>query len=227
MFQNKKIEIACFHLESVLLAQKAGADRIELCANISVGGTTPSINIIQQALEKITIDCYVMIRPRGGNFVYSDAEFELMKSEIKTIKKLGANGFVFGILNKDNTINIQQNKVLVALAHPLPCTFHKAFDEVSNHEKALEDVISCRFSTLLTSGTATNVMHGKEIIKQLINQANHRIQIMPGGSLRSSNISNLDQIVQANWYHSSAITDHSEIANSSEITALKAHLSKK
>jgi copper homeostasis protein len=92
----KKIEIACFNLESALLAQKAGADRVELCADMSVGGTTPTIEIIQQARKHLTIDLYVMIRPRGGNFVCSEAEFEQMKLEIETIKKLGVNGFVLG-----------------------------------------------------------------------------------------------------------------------------------
>ena len=217
----KKIEIACFNLESAVIAQKAGADRVELCADMSVGGTTPTIEIIQQAREHLTINLYVMIRPRGGNFVYSEAEFEQMKSEIETIKKLGVNGFVFGILNEDKTINIEQNKTLVEFAKPFSCTFHRAFDEVLNVEKALEDVISCGFSTILTSGTFPNVMEGKEILKQLVNQANNRIKIMPGGGLRSTNISELNEMVNANWYHSSAITDGSEIANPEEIIQLK------
>ena len=217
----KKIEIACFNLESTLIAQNAGADRVELCADMSVGGTTPTIEIIQQAREHLTINLYVMIRPRGGNFVYSEAEFEQMKSEIETIKKLGVNGFVFGILNEDKTINIEQNKTLVEFAKPFSCTFHRAFDEVLNVEKALEDVISCGFSTILTSGTYPNVMEGKEVLKQLVNQANSRIEIMPGGGLRSTNISELNEMVNANWYHSSAITDGSEIANPEEIIQLK------
>ena len=221
MFQNKKIEIACFNLESALIAQNAGADRVELCADMSVGGTTPTIAMIQQAREYLTIDLYVMIRPRGRNFVYSNSEFEQMKSEIETIKKLGVNGFVFGILKDDNTINIEQNKALVELSKPLPCTFHRAFDEVLDYKQALEDVISCGFSTTLTSGTFPNVMEGKEVLKQLVNQANNRIEIMPGGGLRSINISALDEMVNANYYHSSAITDGSEIASSQEIMQLK------
>ncbi len=217
----KKIEIACFNLESAVIAQKAGADRVELCADMSVGGITPTIEIIKQAREHLTIDLYIMIRPRGGNFVYSDSEFEQMKSEIETIKKLGVNGFVFGILKDDNTINIEQNKVLVELVKPFSCTFHRAFDEVLNVEKALEDVISCGFSTILTSGTFPNVMEGKEVLKQLVNQAKNRIEIMPGGGLRSTNISEINEMVDANWYHSSAITDGSEIASPEEIMQLK------
>lgn len=220
----RKIEIACFNLESVLITQKVGADRVELCADMSVGGTTPTIETIQQARKNLSIDLYVMIRPRGGNFVYSDSEFEQMKSEIETIKKLGVNGFVFGILKDDKTINIEQNKDLVELAKPFPCTFHRAFDEILDYEKALEDVISCGFSTILTSGTFPNVMEGKEVLRQLVIQANNRIKIMPGGGLRSTNISALNEMVNANWYHSSAITDGSEIANPEEIIQLKKKL---
>jgi copper homeostasis protein len=217
----KKFEIACFNLESAILAQKAGADRVELCATISVGGTTPIIEMIQKAREHLTIDLYIMIRPRGGNFCYSDSEFNQMKSEIETIKQLDVNGFVFGILNEDNTINIDQNKTLVAEAYPYPCTFHRAFDAVSNFEQALEAVISSGFSTILTSGTFPNVMEGKEVLKKLVEQAKNRLEIMPGGGLRSTNISELNQIVNANWYHSSAITDGGEIANPEEIILLK------
>ena len=220
----KKIEIACFNLESALIAQKAGADRVELCADMLVGGTTPIIETIQQARKHLTIDLYVMIRPRGGNFVCSEAEFEQMKLGIETIKKLGVNGFVFGILNKDKTINIEQNKALLELAKPFPCTFHRAFDEVLNVDKALEDVISCKFSTILTSGTFPNVMEGKEVLKQLVIQANNRIEIMPGGGLRSTNVLELNEMVNANWFHSSAITDGSEIASLEEIVQLKKKL---
>ena len=147
-----------------------------------------------------------------------------MKLEIETIKKLGVNGFVFGILNKDKTINIEQNKALLELAKPFPCTFHRAFDEVLNVDKALEDVISCKFSTILTSGTFPNVMEGKEVLKQLVIQANNRIEIMPGGGLRSTNVLELNEMVNTNWYHSSAITDGSEIASPEEIVQLKKKL---
>lgn len=220
----KKIETACFNLESALIAQKAGADRVELCADMSVGGTTPTIEIIQQARENLSIDLYVMIRPRGGDFVYSMHEIMYMYLDILEFKDIGVDGFVFGILTNDGKIDIEVNKALVDLAKPLPCTFHRAFDEVSNYEKALEDVISCGFSTILTSGTFPNVMEGKEVLKQLVIQANNRIEIMPGGGLRWTNISALNEMVNANWYHSSAITDGSEIANPEEIIQLKKKL---
>lgn len=220
----KKIEIACFNLDAAIIAAKSGADRIELCDNIALGGTTPTAKLVIDTLSKVETTVYVMIRPRGGNFTYSDIEFEEMKYSIEEMKKLGVNGFVFGILNKDNTVNVEQNSELVTLAKPFPCTFHRAFDEVLNYEQALEDVINCCFSTILTSGTFPNVMEGKEVLKQLVIQANNRIEIMPGGGLRSSNISELNEMVNANWYHSSAITDRSETANQEEIIQLKSKL---
>lgn len=222
---NKKLEIACFNLESALIAQENGADRVELCAEINLGGTTPNFETIKKAEENLSIDVYVMIRPRGGNFVYSKEEFQQMKSEIATIKKLNVNGFVFGILNEDNSVNNEQNTELVNLAKPVPCTFHRAFDAVDNYKSALEDVISCRFSTILTSGTFPNVMEGKEVLKELVLQANNRITIVPGGGLRSTNITELNELVNANFYHSSAITDGSETANPNEIILLKKKIS--
>lgn len=221
----KKLEIACFNLESALIAQENGADRVELCAEINLGGTTPNVEIIKEAKENLHIDIYVMIRPRGGNFVYSKEEFQQMKSEIVALKKLEVNGFVFGILNEDNSINIEQNIELVNLAQPVPCTFHRAFDEVNNYKTALEEIILCRFSKILTSGTFPNVMDGKEVLKELVLQANNRIIIMPGGGLRSTNISELDEFVDANCYHSSAITDKSETADPEEIIQLKKRIS--
>jgi copper homeostasis protein len=224
MIQEKKIEIACFNLASVLIAEKSGADRVELCDNIALGGTTPNSHLVQQAQAHLSLPLYAMIRPRGGNFSYSNSEFDQMKSDICALKKLGVNGFVFGILKDDQTIHVEQNSELVALASPLPCSFHRAFDEVLNYQQALEAVISCGFSTLLTSGTFPNVMEGKDVLKQLVIQANNRIEIMPGGGLRSTNILELNERVHANWYHSSAITDGTEIANPVEISQLKKKL---
>ena len=221
---EKKLEIACFNLESALIAQENGADRIELCNGIKVGGTTPTVAIIENAKQNVSVHLYVMIRPRGGNFVYSDEEFQLMKQDILKIKTIGVTGFVFGILTNNNTIDIEKNKELIDLAEPIPCTFHRAFDAVENYKKALENVIECGFSTVLTSGTFSNVMEGKNVLRELVIQAKDRITIMPGGGLRSTNISELDELVNANFYHSSAIIDGSEIANSEEIIQLKKKL---
>ena len=219
-----KLEIACFNLDSALIAQQNGADRIELCDGISEGGTTPNLEMVSTARAVLTVDLYVMIRPRGGNFVYSDAEFEQMKSEIQTLKKLNVDGFVFGILNENKTINNIQNTALVNLAEPFPCTFHRAFDEAFDLNQSLEEVIQCGFQTILTSGQKPNVVEGSNQLSELVQKAKGRIVIMPGGGLRSSNISEIRQKTKATFYHSSAITNGSETAVTEEIIALKSNL---
>ena len=133
-----QLEIACFNLNSALIAQDNDVNRIELCDGFEVGGTTPNIETTSKARAALKMDLFVMIRPRGGNFVYSNEEFNQMKSEIQELKKLKIDGFVFGILNENATINILQNSDLVKLAAPLPCTFHRAFDEVTDAFQSLE-----------------------------------------------------------------------------------------
>lgn len=220
----QKIEIACFNAESALIAEQGGADRVELCANIKEGGTTPDVEVFKQVRRQLDIDLYVMIRPRGGNFVYTEKEFQQMEKDIRQFRKLGANGFVFGILNADRTINFQQNSQLVELAKPLPCTFHRAFDEVEDIFPSLETVIQCGFSTLLTSGAMPNVIEGISVLKKMVERANNRICIMPGGGLRSHNIKMLQHQTNAGFFHSSAITGGGETANIDEVKALKSSL---
>lgn len=219
-----QLEIACFNLESAVIAQENGADRVELCAEMEVGGTTPDVEITKQVSELLTIDLNVMIRPRGGNFVYSDVEFQQMKNEIIQLKKLRINGFVFGILHEDNSIHTAQNSELVNLAKPFPSTFHRAFDEVKDAFQSLEDVIACGFQTILTSGQKPNVIEGVNRLTELVAKANNRIIIMPGGGLRSSTIDFIQEKTKATFYHSSAITDGSETANPKEVQQLKSKL---
>lgn len=214
------IEIACFNPESAIIADMAGADRIELCDGYAEGGTTPAIEVVRSVRAKVKAALLVMIRPRGGDFCYSDMEFAQMETDIEALKPF-ADGFVFGILNTDLTIDIARNAALVELAKPLPATFHRAFDQVAGPVSALEDVIRCGFSTILTSGTKANVIEGAAALKKIIAQAGRRITIMPGGSLRSSNLAALHQTVGAEFYHSSAITDRSQLADPAEIRALK------
>ncbi|QKJ63394.1 copper homeostasis protein CutC [Flavobacterium sp. M31R6] len=218
------LEIACFNPESAVIAQKNGANRVELCDEMIEGGTTPSPEAVIATREELTIDLNVMIRPRGGNFVYSDAEFEQMKQEVKEYKKFKVDGFVFGILNKDNSINVERNKELVFLARPLPCTFHRAFDVVTDVYNSLETVIDCGFKTILTSGQEPNVVEGISVLEQLAKKAGNRIVIMPGGGVRSSNITMLKEKMNTSFYHSSAITDGTEIADGKEIKALVTNL---
>jgi copper homeostasis protein len=224
MAQKAQLEIACFNLAAALIAQKNGADRVEFCDGILVGGLTPDFISTELAKASLSIDLLVMIRPRGGNFVYTEDEFSQMKSAITVFKKLGVNGFVFGILNEDNTIDIVKNKELVDLAHPLPCTFHRAFDQVTDAFQSLEDVICCGFYTILTSGQSANVQEGINRLAELVTKANNRIAIMPGGGLRSTNISEIKTITKALFYHSSAITSEGEVPNPFEIQELKAKL---
>ncbi|WP_374173966.1 copper homeostasis protein CutC [Flavobacterium tructae] len=219
--KKNQLEIACFNYESAIIAQDNGADRIELCDDMRLGGTTPNLITAERVREKLTIKMHVIIRPRGGDFVYTEEEFLEMKQDIKQLKALGVDGFVFGILNQDGSINKEQNLELVQLASPLSCTFHRAFDVVNSIEQGLEEVIECGFQTILTSGRGKNVEEGifdLEVIQKL---ANGRIEIMPGGGLRSSNIKLLQEKLLPTFYHSSAITDQTETANPEEIKELK------
>ncbi|ASW74187.1 copper homeostasis protein [Chryseobacterium piperi] len=216
-----KIEIACFNPQSAMIAFENGADRIELCDGLSEGGTTPDFKTAQQLREKINIPIFVMIRPRGGNFTYSEKEFETMKEDLKQLKSLNIDGFVFGILDEYDEVNMEQNKTLVELAAPLPCTFHRAFDRANGLESSLEKVIDCGFKTILTSGQKPNVAEGKENLKKLVELAGGKIEILVGGGLRSSNIQDLRDFTKAGYFHSSAITDGGQFASADEVVALK------
>ena len=218
---RNQLEIACFNYESALIAQENGADRIELCENMNLGGTTPNYILAVSVLEKLSIKIHVIIRPRGGNFVYTDEEIIEMKQDIKQFKKLGVDGFVFGVLNEDRSIDKIRNKELVNLAQPLSCTFHRAFDVVKNMEKSLDDIIDCGFKTILTSGQEITVEQGIFNLEKIQKLANNRIEIMPGGGLRSSNIKLLQDKLEPTFYHSSAITDHTETANPEEIKEIR------
>jgi copper homeostasis protein len=222
--KKDQLEIACFNIESALIAQASGADRVELCANMKQGGTTPDFKTVEAAKEQLSIKLNVMIRPRGGDFVYSYDELEQMKAEIVAFNKLQVDGFVFGILDKDGNVNKVQNTALVKLAYPCPCTFHRAFDVVKNIDESLETIIECGFTTILTSGQEKNVVEGIEVLSELVKKANSRIVIMPGGGLRSSNIGLLKKNTNAFFYHSSAIVDLSETANGNEIKAVQNNL---
>ena len=216
-----QLEIACFNLESVRIAANSGAHRIEFCHAIEVGGTSPSFEEVRQIKKFLKIPLYIMIRPRGGNFVFSPSEFDQMKMEIEHFKSLNVDGFVFGILEADHSIDVKKNADLIALASPLPCTFHRAFDQTKNLSKSLESLIECGFSTLLTSAGEANVVNGVEGLRNLIELAKNRIQIMPGGGVRSGNIEQLIKSCSASFYHSSAIVDDSDIVDANEIKSLK------
>lgn len=198
------LETIAFNIESCKTAQAAGANRIELCDNPGEGGTTPSYGFIKAARKVLTIDLFPIIRPRGGDFLYSDDEFEIMKMDIQVCKNIGCDGVVFGILNEDATIDKERCKILVQLAYPMSVTFHRAFDRVIDPSQALEDVIECGFERILTSGFHPTAIEGIDNLKKLIQIADDRIIIMPGSGIRASNIGELAQTTAAVEFHSSA-----------------------
>ncbi len=198
------LEIAVFNIQSALLAVRAGADRIELCENPADGGTTPSYGTLKTIREKIAIPVFPIIRARGGDFFYTDDEFEVMKKDVALCKQLGFEGIVIGLLNKDASVDTEKTKRLVELAYPLEVTFHRAFDRTKEALKSLEDIIDCGCQRILTSGQVPNAFDGKELIKKLIEQADDRIIIMPGSGVRSNNIKQLAGYTGATELHSSA-----------------------
>lgn len=198
------LEIAVFNISSALLAAQAGAGRLELCENPFDGGTSPSYGTLKTVREKISIPVFPIIRARGGDFFYSTEEFEVMKKDILLCKELGFEGVVIGLLNQDGSVGITKTKRLVELAYPLDVTFHRAFDRAKEPLKSLEDIVESGCQRVLTSGQAPTAFEGKELIKQLIQQADDRIIIMPGSGVRSNNIIELATYTGATELHSSA-----------------------
>jgi copper homeostasis protein len=198
------LEIAVFNIQSAFLAAEAGADRIELCENAPEGGTTASFGTLKFARDKISIPIFPMIRPRGGDFLYRDEEFEVMQKDVLLGKELGFEGVVFGLLNADGSVDITRTAKLVELAYPMEVTFHRAFDRAADPFQALEDIIECGCTKILTSGQLPNANDGKTLIKQLTEKADDRIIIMPGSGVRSENIKELAKFTGAVEMHSSA-----------------------
>ncbi len=187
MTVTMKLEICANSYQSAKNAQQAGAHRIELCQELSVGGITPSYGLLKQVIDNINIPVLVLIRPRGGNFVYSNDEFEIMKHDIEICKELGCAGIVSGVLKDDNSIDIKRTKELVELSKPLDFTFHRAFDEVKNPREALEQLIRMAVKRILTSGQQSTAEEGLELLKELNGIANGRITILAGGGVNSEN----------------------------------------
>jgi copper homeostasis protein len=208
-----KLEVIGFNLEGCETAQSAGAHRIELCDSPADGGTTPSYGFIKAARKLLSIDLFCMIRPRGGDFFYSDAEFEIMKTDIGICKQLGCDAVVFGILNADGTVDVARTKRLTELAYPMDVTFHRAFDRTNDPYKALEDIIAAGCTRILTSGLKPTAMEGVDLIALLIKKAEERIIIMPGSGIRSGNIKQIAERSGAVEFHSSARTKGSSKMN--------------
>lgn len=200
------LEVCANSATSAIAAQNGGATRVELCNNLHQGGTTPSHGHIMVARKYLHIKLYALIRPRSGDFLYTKEEFQVILSDVRQSIALGCDGIVVGILNKDGSIDIERNSQIVNMArqHGLGVTFHRAFDVCANKEKALEDLINIGFERLLTSGGKSNVMEGARAIKNLLDQANGRISIMPGGGISEKNVADLVHYTGVKEIHTSA-----------------------
>ena len=188
-----QVEVCAFSIESCLNAQQAGATRIELCGGLYEGGTTPSYGLIKRAREVTTLQLYVMIRPRGGDFCYDDEEFLVMKQDIELAKELGADGVVFGLLLPTGEVDEVRTAELVALAKPLQVTFHRAFDVAKEPFEALEAVIRTGAVRILTSGQENSALDGAELLTQLVKKAAGRIDLMAGSGVNVMNAVRLAQ----------------------------------
>lgn len=181
-------EVCVDSVEAAMAAQEGGAQRVELCADLLEGGITPSGGTVRLARQSIEIDLNVIIRPRGGDFCYSDVEFEVMRRDIELARQAGANGVVIGILNEDGTIDEARTAELIRLAHPLSVTCHRAFDMTRDPYQALETLIELGVDRILTSGQEISVLEGLDLIADLVRKAGERIIIMPGGGITERNI---------------------------------------
>ncbi|QTE22444.1 copper homeostasis protein CutC [Polaribacter cellanae] len=181
------LEICANSYQSALNAEKSGAHRIELCSELSVGGITPSYGLLKEVAAKITIPVNVLIRPRSGNFYYSNAEFEQIKQDILICKKLGFHGIVSGILNADNSIDIKRTAKIIELSKPLSFTFHRAFDCVTNPQESLKRLMDLKVDRILTSGLQEKAINGIHLLIELQKLAKENIIILPGSGINAEN----------------------------------------
>lgn len=202
--KNISLEICTGSIDSCLEAQKGGANRVELCDNLFEGGTTPSYATILYAKEHLTLDVMVMIRPRGGDFLYNDVEFELMKQDILCCKNIGVTGVVFGLLTPDGKVDIERTKTLVELAGNMKTCFHRAIDMAEDYFQAAKDIVDCGCSRILTSGQRNKAMEGAENIARLQEMYGDKIEIMAGSGVNTQNIEELFSKTHLQNYHFSA-----------------------
>jgi len=199
-----RVEICVDSPAGAVAAERGGADRVELCDNLLEGGTTPSAGCIKTARRMVKIGLHVIIRPRGGDFLYTDPELEVMREDIHTAKVLGADGVVVGCLTPDGDIDRDLTGELIALAHPLKVTFHRAFDMCRDPKAGLEDLVALGVSRILTSGQEENCLEGIELIAALQTQAAGRVIIMPGGGITPRNVKRIVAATGVSEVHLSA-----------------------
>lgn len=188
-----------------LEAQELGAERVELCDNLTEGGTTPSYGTIKMVVEKLNIPAFVIIRPRGGDFYYTPEEIEIMKEDIKICKELGVKGVVIGALNRDNTINYDAIKDMIDLAKPMSITFHKAIDELENPVTEVKKLANLGVNRILTSGTKETALEGQNILREMIKEAGEDIIIIVAGKVTKDNLNEISNLIPAKEYHGKKI----------------------
>ena len=198
------LEVCVDSIQSAIAAEKGRAERIELCSSLSEGGITPSAGMIAATRDAIGIGLHVLLRPRRGDFLYSPLEFEIIKKDIETAKKLGAEGIVVGLLKADGQIDRERMKVLMELSQPLNITFHRAFDLTPDPYQALDELIRLGVHRLLTSGQQESAYKGMALIADLVKRADDQLTVMPGGGINSQNIQELIEKTAAREFHASA-----------------------
>ena len=181
------IEVCAESYEYAVKAEKVGADRIELCKDLRLDGLTPDLEIAKKTINKLNIPVFILIRPREGDFNYSNEEYELMKVDIEKFKEMGCKGIVSGVLNEDETIDLERTKELVELSRPLEFTFHRAFDVVSDPFKEIENLVEIGVNRLLTSGQKDKAIDGLDLLNELKEKTNNKIVIMPGSGITIDN----------------------------------------
>ena len=200
------IKEACVEsLIDAIEAEKRGADRIELCDNLSQGGTTPSYGTIKIALSTLKIPVFPIIRPRGGDFYYTPAEIEVIKEDIKVCKSLGAKGVVLGLLTKDKKIDLEVLSQLVELAKPMEVTFHKAIDELEDPTLVIDDLINLGVKRILSSGTKPTALEGKDMLNKMIEKAGDRLTIVVAGKVTKEILPEVSSLIPAKEYHGKVI----------------------
>lgn len=197
-------EICVDSVASCLAAEAAGAHRVELCAGLLEGGLTPSFGTLVEARRAVNLKLMVLIRPRGGDFCYSDSEFRVMQEDVRLARELGADGVAIGLLNPDGTIDQSRTRALMDLAGPLSVTFHRAFDMARDPYEALDAVLALGCDRVLTSGQESSALEGSEVIRELITRAGERLVVMPGGGIRERNLTRIAALTGAREFHFSA-----------------------
>lgn len=185
------LEICVDSAACALAALHAGAGRIELCAGMSEGGTTPSAGLIELCRERVSAPLHVMLRPRGGDFVYDRLEVEVMRRDLAIIRKIGVEGVVLGVLRSDGRVDVEATRRLVEAARPLSVTFHRAFDAARDADEAIDDLIAAGVDRVLSSGRARTATQGRDVLARMVGRAGEKLVVMAGGGVRANGVADL------------------------------------